>query len=182
MTVKKVLSECLLKMGEKDFVLKENLSERESGLLTDILAALNVAYREIVCEYLPLVQRDRVFFTNGHIDASELSRRILYPIRLTADGQTESFKVYPNRIEADIYGKAEIEYAYVPDTELSIGSNINDMRLTISVLSDATLTQYYFANKVFDLAKSFDTSFRAKIGIQKNKGKSLLLKQRRWWS
>ena len=180
MTAKNVISECLLKMGIADFIHNETYSESEQELISSLLGALNIAYREVVCEYLPLTVEENVTFTDGQLMISKLGKSILYPIKLRRGENVLSFKAYPNRITADISGEAVLEYAYMPPTPLSLNSSINDMRLTQSALSDGTLAEYYFANKVFDLAKSFDTSFRSKMGLLRYKGKRLRLKERGW--
>jgi chitinase len=54
------------------------------------------------------------------------------------------------------------------------------MRLTVGALSDGALGEYYFQNKTFDLAKSFDSDFRAQIGVLRYKGKNVRVKARRW--
>ena len=54
MTAKNVISECLLKMGLADFSHNETFSEGEQELINSLLGAMNIAYREIICEYLPL--------------------------------------------------------------------------------------------------------------------------------
>ena len=174
MTAKNVISECLLKMGLADFSHNETFSEGEQELINSLLGAMNIAYREIICEYLPLTTEENVVFSDGQLMISKLGKSILYPIRLKRGDETVAFKTYPNRLTADFSGEAILEYAYTPPTPISIN------RLTQSALSDGTLAEYYFANKVFDLAKSFDTSFRSKLGLMKYKGRSLRLKERRW--
>ncbi|MDE6060735.1 MAG: hypothetical protein K2G31_04630, partial [Clostridia bacterium] len=65
MIVKKVIGECLTKMGERDFTDNTKYSETEQGLIDSLLAALNIAYREVICEYLPLVHSESVRFSDG---------------------------------------------------------------------------------------------------------------------
>ena len=63
---------------------------------------------------------------------------------------------------------------------MTFASEIDDMRLTRSVLANAALSEYYFQNKMFDLAKSFDSDFRTQIGALRYRGKNILVKARRW--
>lgn len=180
MTAKSVIGECLLKMGLQDFTSKNKQSDTEKELIEALLGALNIAYREVACEYLPLIEKERVSFKDGQLAVSDIGRRILYPIRVTVGDGVKSFKVYPDKIVADIDGEATLEYAYVPSLPFTITSAINDLRLTQSALSDGTLAEYYFANKVFDLARSFDASFRSKMGVLRYKGRRLRMKRRGW--
>ena len=180
MTVKRIIGECLTKMGERDFTDNAQYSETEQGLIDSLLAALNIVYREVVCEYLPLVHSESVTFCDGVLYISSLEKKILYPIRVMQGENVVSFKAYADRITAKISGAATVEYAHMPDSELTLTSAISDLRLTQSALSDGTLGEYYFANKVFDLARSYDTSFREKMGLLRYKGRRLRLKERRW--
>lgn len=179
MKVIKVIGECLIKMGETDFTGNATYSETEQSLIDALLGALNIAYREVVCEYLPLVHSESVNFVNGEVSVADLEKKILYPIKVTRKGEVVAFKAYANRITSNFSGIAELEYAYLPE-ELTIEDDIDNMRLTQAALSDGTLSEYYFANKVFDLAKSYDSSFRDKLGFLRYKGRSLRLKERRW--
>jgi len=180
MIIKDVLGECLVKMGMENFISKTEYSEKENGIITDLIAALNIVYREIVCEYLPLVFSEEVELKNGEVFASELAKRILYPIRLYSGDNVLNFKVYPDKIAAGKSGVFTLEYAYVPDGELTIDDSIDDMRLTSAALSDGTLAEYYFKNKVFELARDFDASFRNRMGILRYKGRRMRMKQRGW--
>ncbi|MDE5602166.1 MAG: hypothetical protein K2J16_06685 [Clostridia bacterium] len=180
MIVKKVIGECLTKMGERDFTDNTTYSESEQGLIDSLLAALNIAYREVICEYLPLVHSEAVTFSDGVLYINALEKKILYPIRVTHGDNVVSFKAYADRITTKISGTATLEYAYLPEGELTMTSVISDLRLTDGALSDGTLGEYYFANKVFDLAKSYDSSFREKMGFLRYKGRRLRLKERRW--
>lgn len=182
MTVKTVLGECLIKMGKENFAVKSEYDTEESNLLKQLLAALNIVYRETVCQYLPLVEVEEVIFENGRLNADSLAKAILYPISLKRKGVAVDFKTYPDRITADIDGAAVLEYAYLPDSEFKLNDSISHMRLTQGALCDGVLSEYYFANKVFDLAQDFDTSFRSKLGLLKYKGKRLLVRQRGWQS
>lgn len=180
MTVKSIIGECLNKMGLKDFTGNDSYTDDEKELISGLLSAINLAYNQVICEYLPLTVSESVTFLNKQFLVKDLAKTIIYPIRLTKGEKVVAFKSYPDRICAEVEGDAELEYAYQPSSPLALGSRITDMRLTQSALSDGALAEYYFANKVFDLAKSFDTSFRSKLGFLRYKGKSLMLKERRW--
>ena len=163
MLVKDVLGECLVKMGRENFLSESDLSDAEQTLADRLLAALNIAYREAVTEYIPLYAEEEVAASDGEIDVSSLSRRILYP-----DG-----------LAADYSGKGVLRYAYLPD-EAAMTDEIEDMRLTPSALSDGTLAEYYFQDKVFDLAEAYDTSFREALSAVRYKGRPMRLGAGRW--
>jgi len=179
MKVNKIIGECLIKMGEADFASKTSYTDTEQKLIDALLAALNIAYREVVCEYLPLVHTETILFKDGEYNVGSLEKKIIYPIKVKKGDAVAAFKAYADRIVAAAEGCATLEYAYMPE-ELKLTDDIENLRLTQSALSDGALGEYYFANKVFDLAKSFDSSFREKLGFLRYKGRRLMLKERRW--
>lgn len=179
MLVKEVIGECLVKMGTEDFTSATERTEAQQALFDRLLAALNIAYREAVTEYLPLVAEENVVVTDGEIPADSLGRKIIYPLSLTADGKYFRIRTYPDRVLTDLSGKGVLRYAYLPDP-LGEEDEIADMRLTVSVLSDGALAELYYQDKVFDLAQSFDTDFRAALGVLRYKGRALRLRAGRW--
>lgn len=179
MFVKDVLGECLIKMGRENFLSESDLSDAEQALADRLLAALNIAYREAVTEYIPLYAEEEVVASEGEIDVSSLSRRILYPVSFTADGKRHRLWLRPEGLIAEYGGKGVLRYAYLPD-EAAMADEIEDMRLTPSVLSDGALAEYYFQDKVFDLAEAYDTSFREALSVVRYKGRPMRLGAGRW--
>ena len=83
--------------------------------------------------------------------------------------------------EEEIDGPATVKYVCLPaEYELTLTSEITDLKVTQGAFCCGVLAEYYFQNKVFDLAKSFDTEFRAQMNELKYKGKSIVIKVRRW--
>lgn len=179
MLVKEILGECLVKMGGTDFMSEEERTDAQQALVDRLLAALNIAYREAVTEYLPLVAEETVEVSDGEILASSLERTMIYPLSLTAGDRFFRIRTYPDRVLTDLSGKGVLRYAYLPDA-LGEDDEIEDMRLTPSVLSDGALAELYYQDKVFDLAQSFDTDFRAALGVLRYKGRALRLGAGRW--
>lgn len=180
MKIKDVVGECLIKMGQTDFSNEQNLDAQKTELKNRLLACINIIYREIVSDYLPLVHTESVSFLDGKIASSTLSKQILYPIKIVQGDEKKSFFCGAQEIFCDVTGAAQITYAYMPQTELTFEGEINDMRLTKSALVNGALAEFYFQNKMFDLAKSFDSDFRAQIGLMRYKGRNLVMKTRRW--
>lgn len=179
MFVNEILGECLVKMGGENFMSATDRSDAQQALVDRLLAALNIAYREAVTEYLPLVAEETVEVSDGEILASSLERRMTYPLSLTSGDRFFRIRTYPDRILTDLSGMGVLRYAYLPDA-LGEDDEIKDMRLTPSVLSDGTLAELYYQDKVFDLAQSFDTDFRAALGVLRYKGRALRLRAGRW--
>lgn len=165
MKIKDVVGECLVKMGQTDFSNEQTLDEQQTELKNKLLASINIIYREIVSEYLPLYHTETVNFSGGKVNSSALTKKILYPVKVVKNNRKQSFFSGADGVYCDIEGEAQLTYAYMPSAPLAYTDEINDMRLTVGALSDGALGEYYFQNKTFDLAKSFDSDFRAQIGV-----------------
>ncbi len=180
MKIKDVVGECLVKTGQTDFSNNQTLDTEQTELKDKLVAAINIAYRHIVSEYFLLVKTETVKVTNGKIAASSLYKKILYPIKIVQNDEKISFYSGADCVFCDVEGDVKLTYAYMPSDDLTFESEINDMRLTRSVLANGALAEYYFQNKMFDLAKSFDSDFRNQIGALRYRGKNILVKARRW--
>ena len=90
------------------------------------------------------------------------------------------FKSYATKIKCDYSGAAKLTYACLPSTDFAFSDSINDVRIPEGVMASGVLAEYYFQNKVFDLAKSFDSDFRVALARIKYRGRSMFLKERRW--
>ena len=177
MLVKDILRECLAKMGEEDFTDKPaaDRTDAEKVLAAKLVSALNTAYREAVSGYLPLIAEESVTAADGYIPASSLARAIVYPVSLvTAAGEKCRLRSAPDGVATDLNGTGVLRYAYLPEDADESGE-IEDMRLTVSVLSDGVLAELYYRDKVFDIAESYDSDFRAALGALRYKGREMRL-------
>ena len=181
MTVKSIVAECLVKMGLDNFVNNQSYTPDEQKIIDRLVFNVNVVYREIVAEYLPLVATADVDISSGEYAYSSLTGvNVLYPIRLEAGDEEIRFKSYPTKLKCDFQGAAKLTYAYLPSADVTLTDSISDTRITTSVMVAGVLAEYYFQNKVFDLAKNFDVAFREEIAKLKYKGRSMFVKARRW--
>lgn len=181
MTVKSIIAECLVKMGLDNFVNNQSYTPDEQKLLDRLVFNVNVVYREIVSEYLPLVNTVEIDVANGEYAYSSLTGvNILYPIRLESGDEEIVFKSYPTKLKCEFQGKAKLTYAYLPSADVTLTDSVDDARITTSAIAAGVLAEYYFQNKVFDLAKNFDVAFREEMSRLKYKGRSMFVKARRW--
>ena len=180
MKVKKVIGECLIRAGKDDFSQSATLTEEQQETQNRLLACLNIVYREIVSKYLPLIHTENVVFQGGKCSAKSLSKTIVYPVRVQVGDEIKAFKTSADSVICSYSGDATLTYAYMPENDFAITDDIDDVRVTRSMLVNGTLAEYYFQNKVFDLAKSFDSDFRAETGIIRYKGRSVIIKRRGW--
>ncbi len=179
MTVKNVIIECLTKMGKDNFLDKTLLSEDEKKMRDNLLKAVNIAYKQVIATYLPHIKKESVFFKQNIVYTTTLDERIIYPIMLKRGDSVERFRAYYDRIEAKFDGEATLTYAFMPEVALTLTSDINDMELTQNALSNGALKEYYFANKLFELADNFDVEFRNEMGSIKRL-RNFNMKHNRW--
>jgi len=169
-------------MGEKDFTTSAaQLTDEQKELQDKLLGACNIVYREVVSRYIPTYYSQKVTFESGKTPLSSLQKKPLYIVSIKVGDSSAPFYVQSPSIIAEIEGEATIKYACMPsEIDLNINSEINDLRLSQSAFCCGVLGEYYFQNKVFDLAKSFDGEFREQMNELKYKGRSIVIKARRW--
>lgn len=180
MKVKDIMRECLVKMGRENFLDKEQKSEEENALASGLLSSLSAVYRELTTCDFPVTTSEEVRFSGGVLRADSIKKAILYPISLTVGGNSVEYTAYHDRIEANVEGTATLKYAYDPESDFGIGDSIADIRMSVGLLSDGTLANYYLANKIYKLAEAFDSAFRSKLTLARYKGRPLYLKYRGW--
>lgn len=129
MKIKDVVGECLVKMGQTDFSNEQTLDEQQTELKNKLLASINIIYREIVSEYLPLYHTETVNFSGGKVNSSALTKKILYPVKVVKNNRKQSFFSGADGVYCDIEGEAQLTYAYMPSAPLAYTDEINDMRL-----------------------------------------------------
>ncbi len=181
MTVKTIIGECLAKMRQENFLDNQSYTAAQQELFSHLLSALNITYREITTEYLPLLIDETVVVSDGEYAPSGLTKTIVYPVGLVdKNGVKHAFKTYPDAIRTDFSGEATLAYAYLPEEFLDIEEEIGDLRLTQGLLSDGTLAEYYYENKVFDLADSYDRNYRNAVTKLRYKGREIKIRARGW--
>ncbi len=179
MTVKNVIIECLTKMGKDNFLDNTSLSDDEIKMRNDLIKAVNIAYKQVIATYLPHIKKESVVFCDKIVYTTDLDESIIYPIMLKRGDSVERFRAYYDRIEAKFDGEATLTYAFMPDVTLALTSTIEEMELTQNALSNGALKEYYFANKLFELAENFDIEFRNELGSIK-RIRNFNLKHNRW--
>ncbi len=181
MTVKFLIKKCLAKMQLKDFVDSPQ-GEREQEIVRGLLSAYGAVFREIISDYLPLVTSEKVSVSAGKIRASALSKQILYPICVKDGNRRLDFGTDPEYIyvaDNDLK-QATVEYAYLPTTEFNLNSEVCLMGASDDLIGDGMLANYYLATGMYDLARTYDASYREKLWRLRYRNKNLTLKERRW--
>lgn len=179
MQVKEILKDCLKKLGIPDFTEKETLTPEEDALKNRLINCLNLIYQEIVSDYFFLTFEEEITLNGDIFKYSDLSKRLIKPLKLVLDGKSIEFTVLPSGIKCEKFGEAVFSYNYLPES-LDFDSLIEDYRLTSGLLSNGVLGEYYFLDSVFDLASSYDSKFRSDLSWAASKGREIKVKARRW--
>lgn len=74
MIIKKVVGECLRRMGENDFTSSTQLTDEQKELQDKLIGACNIVYREIVSRYIPVYYSQKVTFEDGKTLLSSLHK------------------------------------------------------------------------------------------------------------
>ena len=180
MTVKFLIQRSLEKMNVQDFTKSSLLTDREKLLQQALIYSLVAVSRELLAEYIPLQTKEKVVFKDKKLSAKELDKHILYPISLVKDSKRIEFQTDAENIYAAENGEMTLTYAYMPETELALSTEVNFIGASDDLITDGMLAQYYFASGMYELAKSYDASYREKLWRLKYKGKELKLKAGRW--
>ena len=179
MTVKQLVKKCLEKLNVEDFS-DDPKTDREKNLANGLLNAFEAVYGEIIAEYVPFVTEEKVVFENGRTSAEGLSKQIVYPIKVVCGRRQTDFCTDAEYIYAEAEGEATLTYAYLPSTEFTFESKADIMGASADMLSDGMLAQYCLAAGMYELAKSFDASYREKLWKLRYKNKGMRMKARRW--
>ncbi len=180
MTVKFLISKSLAKMNVDDFVGKSLLTDREKNLQQALVYAFGAVYRELLAEYIPLQTREKATFKDKKLSATSLSKHILYPISVLKDSKRLDFQTDAENIYTTESGELTVVYTYLPETELTLDTEVNFIGVSDDLITDGILAQYYFATGTYELAKNYDVAYRDKLWKLKYKGKELKLKAGRW--
>lgn len=180
MTVKFLISKSLEKMNVDDFAGKSQLTDREKNLQRSLVYAFGAVYRELLAEYIPLETKEKATFKDNKLSAAALSKRILYPISVLKNSKKLDFQTDAENIYTTESGELTVVYTYLPETELTPDTEVNFIGVSDDLITDGMLAQYYFATGTYELAKSYDATYRDKLWRLKYKGKELKLKAGRW--
>ena len=132
-------------MNTNDIIIKCKQTLGIKGFDDDLLAALKLALKEI-CAELGLTKKAEVFFYGG---AAELPTDCRFVAEVIQRGQAIEFKCVGDKVYADIYGAAVVEYVFSP--EIGTDGEINITGLPFSLLHIGTIT-------VFALTKGLSTA------------------------
>ena len=100
MKVEDVLTEVLVRLGDRDKYDINNLPQDDSEINT-IVKCINMIVSEIASDYLPVEFSEEVEAVNGIIPYDSLSKRLINLKKITKNNMKIGAKMYPNEIVVD---------------------------------------------------------------------------------
>lgn len=140
MTIKDCMLCAAEYLGKKELydALKNNEQHEERGLFLRL--AQNVL-RELFSDFVPQRTNEKVWFYNGSAKLSALSKTPIDIYAVTEDGKNATFKVYYDRIEADVGSVyAMVDYSFMPS--LDSESSEVPTRLSAHVIGQGIAAEY----------------------------------------
>ena len=129
MTIKDAINDATLFIGKPELSKLKPITESGANPTADqqadldlLVRAFNLVYREISANYVPLLHKQKVTFSENKLGLDQLEKPLTQIKSLTnADGRRVKYQIYPTHIEAKTQD-AEIVYAYLPEN-IAIDSN-----------------------------------------------------------
>ncbi len=164
------LSKALLQEGE--------LTEEMQNNLERLIKCFNLVHEEIVSEYLPVLNVERVKTENGRVKLDFLKAKISHIIAVKdVLGDNIKYDKFENYIMTSEY-EVEIWYNSLPN-ELTIDDEFSTS-LPARVYAYAVVREYYFLQTLYEDAKVWDERFLASIENFARKKGETVLPRRRW--
>lgn len=156
----------------------EEVDEESSAQIAKLLSCANLAYEEIVTEYIPILQTEQISVTDGKIPFSTLSQPICGIISVKdSANQDIKYTLSADHISLDA-SSAQITYQTVPE-KLELGAELNVL-FPERLLAYGIAREYLFMLDQSDSALIFEKRFKDALTSFVRKKSKLLLPRRRW--
>ncbi len=175
MKVEEVLTEVLVRLGDKDKYDINNLPQNDSEIVT-IIKCINMTLSEIASDYLPVEFEEQVEAINGIIPYDKLSKRLINLKKVTKNQSKIGAKMYPNEIVTQTSGLVNVHYLYMPD-EVKLGDNIDlSPRITLMLIVYGALGEYCLLQGRYEDSMLYDKRYREMLKVACRVTKEIKLK------
>jgi len=183
MTMKEVLKDACLFVGKPELyalrVFTEGGAEPTIDQQSDIdllVRCFNLVYREIAANFVPLLHKQKVTFTDGRLELEALEKPLTYIKSLrTAGGKAVTYQIFPTHIEADTYS-AVLTYAYLPEAVgLNDEVNLFAGQVLPEVVAYGVAREFEFLNGDFADADMWETRFKNALALVHSKKQTKIL-------
>ncbi len=180
MKVEDVLTEVLVRLGDRDKYDINNLPQDDSEINT-IVKCINMIVSEIASDYLPVEFSEEVEAVNGIIPYDSLSKRLINLKKITKNNMKIGAKMYPNEIVADKSGNVIVEYMYMPDA-VKLGDTIDiSPKITTMLIVYGALGEYCLLQGRYEDSALYDKRYREMLKVACRVTKEIKLKHG-WWN
>lgn len=179
MKVEEVLTEVLVRLGDKEKYDINNLPQNDSEIVT-IIKCINMTLSEIASDYLPVEFEEKVEAINGIIPYDKLSKRLINLKKVTKNQSKIGAKMYPNEIVVQTSGLVDVHYLYMPD-EVKLGDKIDlSPRITLMLIVYGALGEYCLLQGRYEDSMLYDKRYREMLKVACRVTKEIKLKHG-WW-
>lgn len=162
----------------KDKIGAEEVDEENAVLIARLLNCANLAYEEIVTEYLPILRIQSLQAVDGRISFSSFDKAVCGIVAVQDDaGNEKKYQLSADHILIED-GSYKITYQIIPE-QLSLGDEINVI-FPERLLAYGIAREYLFLQDQSDAALIFEKRFKEALANFVRKKSKLLLPRRRW--
>ena len=183
MKINDTIKLCCDFLGEnelKDLIGTQNADEVQQAKINALLTCLNLAYEEIVTEYLPILCTQTLSVSEGEIAFSQLSNPISGIVSVKDEnGNDLSYLQSADHIEVNAE-KVVITYQIVPE-KFDFGDEANVI-FPERLLAYGTCREFLFMQGLSEEALLYEKRFKDALINFVRKKSSLILPKRQWAS
>ncbi len=188
MTVKSIIKNACVFLQKDELLTLVDLdgaqqaNENQTKELNHLVRCLNLVYKQIASEYIPLINEEKIYSDNGVIMLNSLTKKALDILRVENNvGIRLNYKLFPNRIET-LGGNLTIKYSYQPEDIQNLTNEIEtfSQKITERVVAYGVAMEYSFICGLHDDASIWEKRFKDSLLIACRKKSEIRLPRRRW--
>ena len=141
----------------------------------------NYVYKEIASSYFPLLEKQKVVFTDNKFYYKDLAKQIVFVKKISKSGQKLKYYQYPQYIECET-DSAEIVYAYLPnDFSLTDEVNLFGGKVLGQVMAYGVAREYCLIMGNYSDADIWEARFKNSLESIASKKRSVVIAKRRFF-
>lgn len=191
MEVKDILKLAIVFLDKKELLEDEKFlatlpegyvsNEKREQDINQLLLCFNLIYNEIARDYMPLLQKEEIEFSDDKFSYNALQKVLLDVFSLkNLNGRNVKYKMYPTYLYAKTK-KAVIEYSYEPEN-LEIDDEIENFggRIPARVFGYGVAMEYSFLASQSTEALIWEQRYKESLLAISRKKSEIVLPSRRW--
>ncbi|MBQ9716070.1 MAG: hypothetical protein IJV77_06655 [Clostridia bacterium] len=146
-----------------------------------LVRCANLVIKEVACEYIPLLHKQKITASDGKIPYSAFEK-LLLEIRSIKDekGQDVSFFTLPDHVAIQD-GSFEVSYTYIP-TDKGFFDDLDfcGTKASDRIFAYGTAAEYCLINGNYDEALMWERRYKDALLVATRKNTEVVLPRRRW--